>query len=361
MKLQQIHWFSKRNTPQLKQMYCEVPYYTVQITNPKGDISVCCPSWLPHVAGNINEMSILTYLQSNTHSFVLDSVTGGDFQLCDHNTCPEIQTILVGESSTKKIHPLPYNNRYHKRIDLYLNYDPTCNLQCPSCRNELIVHNGRYPKHIMDTHVATMGSITELLDAGYRVNVMMTGSGDPFVSELFLDILREYHTDSDKLYFSLMTNGVRMSSNMLDLVNVKDRCHGFNISIDAATKDTYDLVRRGGDFDQLHTNLMELNSKIKNGHFRQPNIYFQTNFIISSMNYKEIPLFAQNMLNNYDQLNHVWFNLITDWGHFPDGKFMEYAIWQPQHPDHQDFLNVMKHPILKHPKVILGNASRFAA
>ena len=98
--------------------------------------------------------------------------------------------------------------------------------------------------------------------------------------------------------------------------------------------------------------------RLREGFFKL-NPTFKTNFIVSTPNFREMADFAKWQISEYDQLTKVWFNCIADWFHLGQERFDELAVWKTTHPDHAEFLEVLKDPIFKHPKVALGNLSRF--
>jgi sulfatase maturation enzyme AslB (radical SAM superfamily) len=208
---------------------------------------------------------------------------------------------------------------------------------------------------LQNIHEKTLASVTELLDNGYKVTLAVTSAGDPFASKLYIDALQNYHHDSANYDYFIVTNGTLLTQKKLEWDNIRHRTRGFAISVDAATKETYAKVRRLGDFDQLTANLKNLNEQKRNGFFTL-DPYITVNFVISSLNFRELPLFMEQMLE-LEQISEIWLNLIADWGHL--NNFNDYAIWREDHPDHEEFLAVMQHPLLKSNKLKATNAMRF--
>ena len=63
------------------------------------------------------------------------------------------------------------------------------------------------------------------------------------------------------------------------------------ISVDAATEDTYKIVRKNGNFKKLQRNLIDFDELVDSKNF--PNlINWQTNFILQRDNYKELKDFV---------------------------------------------------------------------
>jgi len=329
-----------------------------------GSIFHCCPTWLPHPVANITEVSILEAYAGSLSSDVRREVQSGSFQYCEAKLCPYLSRYVNLGELRAPIHPraeVARVNREHsvlqrKRLMVMLNYDPSCNLRCGSCRNETILFREEdAPPRLREVHEAVTRNLRELRNAGYEMILNVTGSGDAFASPLYSRLLRELEYDP-RLRLELQTNGVLMEEarftepmyRMLEFLAV---------SVDAATQPTYERVRRGGNFARLRRNLDWIDDALRAKRFGR-DVYYKINFIVQRDNFREMPEFARWMLG-YESVSEVWFNLIADWGHLPKEEFARKAIWMPEHPEHGEFRQVMKDPILRSPRVHLGNVSAY--
>lgn len=340
---------------------CAVPRDRIYVQE-DGNFYHCCTHWMPYTFGNIKDTTILEYYKSRTYHDVELSVTDGSFKYCDADICPGLQNHkvtgaytggLVAVQDLKERTMRDMDLSKQKWLEVTLNYDRSCNLACPSCRNELLLT--KHDEALDNIHQRTIQSLTELLDDGYKVSLSVTSAGDPFASLRYLDIIKNFDHPSGNYDFVLVTNGTLLTQARLEYPNIKERAIGFVVSVDAATKETYSKVRRLGDFDDLTANLKNLDAQMKQGFFARSPL-FSTNFVLSAMNFRELPQFVHQMLE-LESMNSVWINLIADWGHLPN--FNDYAVWMESHPDHDEFLKVMQDPVLKHPKLQATNAVRF--
>ena len=64
-----------------------------------------------------------------------------------------------------------------------------------------------------------------------------------------------------------------------------------------------------------------------------------------------------DMCLGYDFIDEVYFSQIVNWGTYSDEEFDEHAIHQEKHPEHQEFLDILKDDRFSLPKVCLGNVS----
>ena len=168
----------------------------------------------------------------------------------------------------------------------------------------------------------------------------MSGTADPFFSSSF----RKFLLNLDKKKFSklesihLHTNASLWTEKLWNkLSNVHKYVNSCEISIDAATKETYEnKTRIGGNWETLHTNLkfITLIPTIK---------YYIFSFVVQESNYKEMYDFYF-MINDYMKLRtdkvkwEVKTNVITNWGTYTDDEFLRKDVSNPKHTEHTEFL-----------------------
>ena len=207
MTIKQLRVYSKKNYEELKKVTCGLLLRQVHVKSESGDLALCCTTWMPYNVGNINETSILEYLRSADHRKIINTSLDGTFSYCDKDICPEIQRYFKNGTSDSLVPVETAQQILDKKcVFVMFTYDRSCNLQCPSCRNELLVHK-TYSDEFNKTHQAVVNSIDELLSNGYKVVLCITGSGDPFVSRAYRDVLNNYKHEGDYSFF-INTNGV---------------------------------------------------------------------------------------------------------------------------------------------------------
>ena len=169
----------------------------------------------------------------------------------------------------------------------------------------------------------------------------LTGGGDPFFSNSFRKFLIRFEPKKfPKLKnIHILTNGSLWTE---PLWNKLRKIHPYvktcEISIDAATKNTYEnIVRLGGKWDKLLENLNFITSI--------PTIdSFTFSFVTQDTNFREMLMFCQ-LFNNLDNLKGknftIFFNHITNWGTFSDLEYSEKDISSKVHPDHEEFKRML--------------------
>jgi len=347
----------------LDKVTCHFPLWRFEIL-PQGEIYHCCSTWLPHSVANIVDVSILDAFRSPLSTDIRREVQSGQFKYCQAKLCPylsryanlgEIHSPIHSRSEVSILNESHSMDRA-KRLLLMLNYDASCNLRCPSCRNETILFTENdAPARMKLIHAAVMRNIRELREAGFELTLNVTGSGDAFASPLYYRLLKELEYDP-RLGLELQTNGVLMEEAKFT-EPMRRMLRFLTVSVDAASQPVYDVVRRGGNFNRLKKNLDWMDRALREGKFPQ-GVFYKINFIVQQENFREIVPFARWILE-YSSVNEIWFNLIADWGHLPKAEFARKAIWRNDHPEHGEFLSIARDLFLRNSRIHLGNLTSY--
>jgi len=333
-----------------------------------GDVYMCCPYWLPVSIGNLNLNTMEEIWNSEKAQAVRNQLWDGkNWPLCKHNICPKIHSdklVYIDQIETRRHSRKSEDHDYNILTDFeleaiknkstvaeYLPHDiqvgtdESCNLFCPSCRNEKIIH--AKGKEYEKRKFLTDKLFDEIMNApkDYQFNIWITGSGDPFGSKIFRERLQNMDlTDRPNTYLRFQTNGVMLTPKIWDsLYRVHNNIKHIIFSFDAGTKDTYEKeTRLGGHWDQLISNVDYVYKQL--GDMWEGRV-MSHNFVVQTCNYKEIPKFIQmvkDRWHRYGAESRATFSLILQWGHMDD--FEERAVWKPTHPQHEDFIRVLRDP-----------------
>jgi pyruvate-formate lyase-activating enzyme len=342
---------------------CATPFRHIEI-HMSGKVSACCQTWLPTWVGNLLTDSPEDVINNLDRRKIQDDMRQGKFTNCN-DQCPQLNSLLNGHKREFYWDIVPKekldNLLAHRSMDVYFSYDPSCNLQCPSCRHGLIVwdpedmsdHKAQQAKRI---HEKVKTLIELLVTQHSRVVLSITGSGDPFASPLYWGYLEELASKPipPNLFINLQTNGVMMTEqNWNSIKPLWPHISYVNVSVDAATEETYKIVRKNGNFKRLQKNLDLLDQMIVDKCF--PNISgWQSNLIVQKANYKELAQFVEWHLG-FKSKPIIWTNLIAQWYHMDDTQFKAMAIWQDNHPEKSELIEILKNPIFNNDQVKLGN------
>jgi pyruvate-formate lyase-activating enzyme len=349
------------NLPALSKHACMVPFKHIEIHS-HGAVSVCCYTWLPVWVGNFIEESVEDILNSVRRETIQNNMRKGCFDDCN-DQCPQLSSLMNGKKNYWDIVPI---EQLDNRLDNYnmnigFSYDPSCNLQCPSCRNNLIVFDPENPddidgQRIKNIHIKVKEMVNILLKQHKIVNLNITGSGDAFASPLYWSYLVELASNPvpDNLRINIKTNGVMMTEdNWNDIKPLWPIIEFVEVSIDAFTEETYKIVRKNGNFKRLKKNLEVLDEMITNNCF--PNLIdWQTNFVVQRDNFRELADYVKWNLT-FKSKPLIWTNLLAQWHHISDERFKGMAVWQEGHVNRNELIEILKDPVFKNNQIKLGN------
>lgn len=325
---------------ELKGRFCSLPFSQFHITV-SGEVFLCCCGWGGMSVGNFFRQSSDTIWNSPKARQIRQSILDGSFSYCGKQYCYPIRTQTIPlknqlrpgyRSSKMNTGPKHFN----------LSYDLTCNLACPTCRPKKMVMNGEM-QIMLDVLIAC--KVLPLLKGASVLEI--AGSGEPFASKTFRDLLSKLKKDHyPELYIVLMTNGLLATPEQwtwLEQNNVF--VSQVNVSIDAATEKTYEQVRGSVNFRKLLNNLEFIAGLRRSARIK----YFKTAFVVQAANYKEMPRFVT--LSKRYHVDQVHFQQLGNWRAMQQEQYHALAIHRPEHPWHEDFISVLKDPLLKDPIV----------
>ena len=311
----------------LKKYVCITPFTYLELH--KNGVHSCCPSWLPNKVGSLENINDI-WRSEELHE-VQESIIDGTYKFCSKTQCPYLsQLINEGVKHSVFIEKSNFNINQYKKGPTNINFafDRSCNLSCPSCRSVAIMANGDEIEFID----STIDKVTETFGKSMTM-IYLSGSADPFASKS----IRKFLINFDKIKFPnvnhihLHTNGLLLTKKMWeDMSNIHDIIKTLEISIDASNKDTYEIIRRGGNWETLMENL-EFISTLKLGNKR-------VSFVVQDNNYKEMEDFYLLMRKKFNNKINIFFNKITNWGTYSDGEFLIKQIWNENHPEFNFFL-----------------------
>jgi hypothetical protein len=337
-------------------LFCAKPFRWLDVSNhpTRASAYLCCPSWLPSIVGNALEQPVEDVWNGEAAREVRRSILDGSFRYCSKR-CPWLKTVSgpvqrVGDVTDPELRAL-----FERRADVVESgpfavnaaFDRSCNLACPSCRTRRIVES------------EAKGPILRLQDklsaeALHRASLLyVTGSGDAFGSPYFFSWLRRMRAaDMPRLkVIHLHTNGLLWTPRTWRRIqpDVARLIRSAEISIDAATAETYAQNRVGGDWDRLMRNLEFVASLRRTG----PLEYLKIHMVVQDNNYREMPAFVA--LGKHLGVDSVYFSRLADWRTFDGAELARRAVHHPSHPHHADMRRVLLDDALWDPVVALGN------
>lgn len=272
---------------------CIVPFIRLELGT-LGKVSACCPPYtkMPNI-GNINNQTIeeiwngkelrkfrkfLFLGQTNkTCKPTCGYLRRGSVSVNDIRTDTEegasLYDDIVNGRVKLKSHPLRFN----------LANFTVCNLQCVMCHSrELEEKNKSIPEHVIKAHE----NLKRYFDK--RITIYVAGEGDVLARKDTRELLQNFDSKKySKVNFQIITNGLRFQPDMWETIKHNNYTYA-NISVDGATKETYEKIRRGGNWEQMMKALAVFKKAKDEGKFSSVNI----NMTVMKSNFKEIPQFV---------------------------------------------------------------------
>src|ERR1035437_7306519 len=160
-----------------------------------------------------------------------------------------------------------------------------CNIRCTMCHFSNPELNTRKKQDISVENFARIGDQLFPLCS----HVSLSFAAEPLLHRRIDEILRIVGQYEIPL-ISMYTNGLLLSEKVIAQL-MQSKVHRLCISIDGATKDTYESIRVGGKFDKLITNIQALNAAKERLRSETPHICF--NVTLMRSNIRELPSLIQ--------------------------------------------------------------------
>lgn len=261
------------------------------------------------------------------------AVLDGSFRFCNKEQCSHLHNVLEKDEPSGPVVTKEefYKEEYGTPKWINFSFDFSCNLSCPSCRASII---NASPKKILE-----IDDRMAKLEYGYSKEaeeLHITSTGDPFYSKTYRDYLINF--DSSKYpnlqKIHLHTNGTLWNKEMWNkMAGIHKYVKSAHISIDAASKEVYEVVRRNGKWEMLQNNLKYLSEEVVSN--------FE--FVICSMvvqkdNYKEMEDFVDMIWDYFGKKGHVHLFKIIRLPFMTDEYWNDQYIYDEKHPEHKDYL-----------------------
>lgn len=338
-------------TPEQKHLICTKPFEWFEATERWNGYPVflCCCGWLPKPAGDLAKQTPQEIWHSDEAKEIRKSVVDGSFKYCKPEFCPHLNAVsgpvkYVSERVRAYYEKTIDENNFHPK-HLNCSYDKSCNLSCPSCRIELIMAKGLEKDTIARLGDSLFEAFGATLDTVY-----MTGSGDPFASKHFLsvltgDLLKKHkqlrlhlHTNA-QLFTPAIWERIKLSKGVIDILEV---------SIDGASRSTYEDNRRPGKWAVLLGNMNFIARLKQSGHIH----FLKVSFVVQQNNYHEMNDFV--ILGKRWNADTIYFAPLDNWNTHSNTDYMKRAVHKKTHAEHNLLVEEIKKMDLDDTQVELG-------
>jgi len=275
----------------MKKPFCIYPFYFMEFAF-FGKVFSCCPAHVKKEIGNIENETILDIWNGDYVRYMRSELLKGTWETICDPTCPFVHNFIYDQRFVS-IEDLVKANRITASLaeeisagKTKLSNMPTvfnfcntdvCNLDCIMCCCKGLKTNPEITRKTFEDAFKYLPTIRVLT---------LSGAGDPFACPDTLKLLTNFEGHKyPKAKIQLLTNGLLLPRYWNQVKH--NNFSSIGISIDAATNDTYELIRKNGKWDQILDTLEFVNS------IRERFSGIVINMTVMKENFREIPDFIK--------------------------------------------------------------------
>lgn len=300
---------------------CQRAFSEIEI-GADGNVHTCCPNYLKNYPiGNIFNVSSFDEIWYSDKAIELRKhILNNNYDFCNTEICNK----KIKEEDIKLTERPDYPTLVR------FAYDTQCNLKCKICRDSLIVNSEKQIEKY-DNMIDTI-----LLPILKNAKIMsLTSSGEITASEHSQKLLKKAAELYPNLKFELLTNAFLFNEKFCNNIGIIEKIDRIVISMHGMTKNTYESIMRGANFETTKQNIEWILSLKSQKKINEVSIVF----VVSSLNYKDLPQFVEFCKTN--NANPI----IWEYRKFNDTEmgnhFDEYAIWNKKHPEYNNFVKIL--------------------
>ncbi len=317
--------------------YCKYPFEGLYVY-PNGDVRVC--GWTYECIGNILEEDFESIWYGKKAEKIRDSIRDGSFRLCNQVACQFCANDKHEELDEEEFKKRTTVVNLPKEIDAA--YDYICNHSCPSCRHEMFKVDEEYIKRIKKMQEVLYPILNQA-----RV-VSLNGNGDLFASPYVMDLIERLQPTDSEFQLAIQTNGVLFNEkNWGKLKHLQDKNISVSVTPNSFDRLTYKYLSGGHDnVDTMIENLHFISELRKAGKVKR----LVLSIVVQDRNYRELPEFVHRCLEEFE-CDSVIIKPIFYWFALTQEEYWFKDILNPRHPYFKEYMEILKDPILKAPKV----------
>lgn len=313
------------------------PYVSIEI-DLAGNIRLCgCASWMPKQVGNIFENTLESILSNKESQDIRQSISSGTYSYCNEKTCGIInqdQLLSIENVPDEVKSLLEDSSKYIIPHEIIISGDIVCNLSCPSCRTKIIKPSADKKLEYIELGKQLKQNLFSK-PTDKTIRVLISTSGEVFSSPMLLSFLNSIPSDDfPNLRLLLQTNGLLAEKNWQRLGDMQHHVDTVTVTVDAARKDTYEKLRRGGKWEDICKSLQWLSNKKK-----QSDIKLNLRMVVQLDNYQEIVEFYD--MAKAVQADRIEYVRITNWNTYSKEEFMNIDIFNRQHQEYSKAQNLI--------------------
>ena len=303
-----------------------------------GTVFQCCVMRPEYKAiGNLLHNDLAEIWNGKKNRYILECLSRGDYSVCSseclfvkHGNFEDVPFVEVDEIPT-----------FPTKIGLC--YEDTCNYDCTFCRH----HSNSYSPKMTALYDTIEKKLEPYMPQCKYVHT--NGCGEIFVSKHTLDFLSRWHplAPKEEITVEIISNGSLFDENHWKRIEHLGQ-YNLKVQISVMSFDEHVYQTLSGvklPISKIEHNLHFIQKLRAEGLVN----HFMVSSVVQDRNFRTMPEFTRRLIEefNVDEVHLrgiLWVNRnnfnswITD-------------VRNEYHPYHQEYLEVMKNPIFKHPKV----------
>lgn len=267
--------------------------------NIHGDILACCKNTIDKL-GNISTVSIEEAWNGTARQILLQKVRNYNLE----DGCSFCKVMLLSKNYTAvlaKMYDVPfpvYNNKFP--TDITLEISNTCNLECIMCMGDYSSSIRKNREQLPPIRFSYPSNFVQQLQPFLlNLKTLRLQGGEPFLINVYLEILDFLLKNNPKCRVYIQTNGTVFNNRVKNILELSKNIH-LSISIDSLKEMRYEYIRKNARFKNIIANIhsfKEACSKNKTS--------ININFCLMNNNWMELPTLFEFCYKNSFNLNII--------------------------------------------------------
>ena len=318
-----------------KRKICLYPFKCAEL-HPNGDVFFCwCKPFIVYnySLGNIFQQDFDEIWNGEKAQTFRQDIIDGKYTYCDLDMCSFDNDMDCYTENPDEVNII---SDYPEKVNFCM--DDSCNLQCIFCRDKMKC-NEQETVEKLDSLIDN--KLLPMLKNAKQVEPD-TG-GEIFVSKHSKKLVKAIIKNYPNIKLEIFTNGTYCDEKHFKELNLFGHIESIQISVHAATKDIYNKIVHGGNFNKVMKNIKWIARQKIYGNIEE----IKLNFCVNSINYKDMVKFAQLAKK---------LNLIAEF--WEVRGFDSIAVVEEDHPNHNELVEILKDPIFNSQWVMMNNKLR---
>lgn len=319
---------------------CERGLNFVQIYDDMGNVRIC--SWTRDgYLGSLLDKSFEELYHGEIANRVRDRLIRGDYCECKVDDCPWLACNEMHD------HMVELDDIPQYPDSLYLAYENVCNYNCSTCNIHERMKEANYSE-IEQRYDKIEEALKDVLP--HVKHIGANGQGEVFVSKRILKILQNWQpmAPKEECSVAIETNGSLFNrENWKKLENLGQ--YYLKVAVTVMSFDEYTYQSLSGTklpISQVENNLRFIKSLRDSGVIDELEIAT----VVQERNFREMPEFVQKSIEEFGA-DYVRLRSFVPWGKKPIEEEWFTDVRNPYHPYYDEYVEVMKNPIFRNPKV----------